>query len=119
MGMYSLPKSQRLTRATDIKALFQQGASLHLHPLRVVFANAPAAPHRVFFSVAKRYVKSAVHRNKIKRRMRECYRLNKHRLPPAPARQIAFLYISPQIASYQTLHRAVLEAIEKIALSAK
>jgi len=117
--MFSLHKSQRLTGALQIQELFQRGSSFHLHPLRVVFAVGPAGPHRVLVTVSKRHFKRAVDRNKLKRRLRESYRLNQHVLPPLPPRQIAFVYIGTEIAPYHTIERAVVQAIEKIVQSAK
>mmetsp|Transcript_3878 Transcript_3878/g.8742 ORF Transcript_3878/g.8742 Transcript_3878/m.8742 type:complete len:98 (-) Transcript_3878:124-417(-) len=54
------------------------------------------ANHQVLFSVSGKSVRSAVARNKLKRRMREAYRLNKYRLASSSPRKyflIGYIYM--------------------------
>lgn len=61
------------------------GKALREHPFRLVGKLMPLdgpAPAQVAFAVPKRNVRSAVQRNRVRRHMREAYRLNKHRWYP-------------------------------------
>lgn len=85
---YGFPKEEHLCRKKLIEQLFgKQGSSFGVYPLRLTWLAAPArttAPPQVLVSVSKRTFKRAVDRNRLKRLLREAYRLNKHRLLEAP-----------------------------------
>jgi ribonuclease P protein component len=85
---YTFPKAEHLCRKKLIEQLFsKQGASFGVYPLRLTWLPAPArgsAPPQVLISVSKRTFKRAVDRNRLKRLIREAYRLHKHRLLEAP-----------------------------------
>ena len=81
---YTFPKEEHLCRKKLIEELFsKQGSSFGVYPLRIVWikSDAPStAPPQVLISVSKRTFKRAVDRNRLKRLIREAYRLNKYRL---------------------------------------
>ncbi len=56
--------------------LFKEGQALHSFPFRIVYTatESDSINLKVAFSVSKRNFKKAVHRNKIKRLMKETYR---------------------------------------------
>jgi len=85
---YTFPKEEHLCRKKLIEQLFgKQGSSFGVYPLRLTWLAAPArtsAPPQVLVSVPKRTFKRAVDRNRLKRLMREAYRLNKYQLLDAP-----------------------------------
>ena len=85
---YTFPKEEHLCRKKLIEELFsKQGSSFGVYPLRIVWILAPApttAPPQVLISVSKRTFKRAVDRNRLKRLIREAYRLNKYRLTEQP-----------------------------------
>ena len=95
---YTFPKEEHLCRQKLIDELFsKQSSSFGVYPLRIVWikATAPtAAPPQVLISVSKRTFKRAVDRNRLKRLIREAYRLNKYRLTEQPGgHEIALLGI--------------------------
>lgn len=85
---YTFPKEEHLCRKKLIDELFgKQGSSFGVYPLRIVWVRSPApsaAPPQVLVSVSKRAFKRAVDRNRLKRLLREAYRLNKYRLLEHP-----------------------------------
>ncbi|MBD2768710.1 ribonuclease P protein component [Hymenobacter sp. BT664] len=95
---YTFPKEEHLCRKKLIEELFsKQGSSFGVYPLRIVWVASPAptaAPPQVLISVSKRTFKRAVDRNRLKRLIREAYRLNKYRLLEHPTgHQVALLGI--------------------------
>jgi ribonuclease P protein component len=79
---YTLGKKERLKSRKAIEQLFADGKSFSLFPFKVIFKKTSAEPQplQTAFSVSKRYFKKAVYRNRIKRLMREAYRLQKNEL---------------------------------------
>jgi len=73
-------KPERISKKKEICRLFLEGDSLVAHPLRVVYLKhdpSSGATISVLISVPKKNIKHAVDRNRIKRLIREAYRLNK------------------------------------------
>ena len=77
---HTLGKLERLKSKKLIEKLYEQGSSVKSFPLRMVYLQTKHTsdfPAQVGFSVSKRNFKSAVDRNRIKRLLRESYRLQK------------------------------------------
>lgn len=77
---HTLGKLERLKSKKLIEKLYEQGSSVKSFPLRMVYLKTKHTsdfPAQVGVSVSKRNFKSAVDRNRIKRLLRESYRLQK------------------------------------------
>jgi ribonuclease P protein component len=71
---------EKLKSKKAIEQLFVEGNSVSSYPFRMVFLkkeHASQFPIKLGISVAKRKVNKAVGRNRIKRIIREVYRINK------------------------------------------
>lgn len=79
------PTEEKLKQKKEIDLLFGKGKWLTCGNLRAISIDLDKKPQegllidnqKVGVSVSKRYFKKAVHRNRIKRQLREVYRLNK------------------------------------------
>ena len=77
---FSFPKAEHLKSRKLIDHLFEKGKSLNKFPFKLLWMTVEQDeryPVRVAFAVSSRKIKLAVKRNRIKRLMRESYRLNK------------------------------------------
>ena len=79
----TFPKSERLYLKKDIDRLFNNGQSFISYPLRIVYLsdtgdNIPASGISVLIGVPKKRIRRAAQRNRIKRLIREAFRLNKN-----------------------------------------
>lgn len=80
MMKYTLGKQERLKSKKLIEKLYKEGSSVKAFPLRMVFLQTEHTseyPAQMGVSVAKRSFKKAPDRNRLKRLMRESYRLQK------------------------------------------
>ncbi|MGC8750369.1 ribonuclease P protein component [Hydrotalea sp.] len=81
-GLYSYSKPEKLKSRKQIDALFANGQQLYAYPIKIFYTltiNEALQPNllQAGVAVSSRYFKKAVHRNYIKRLLREAYRLNK------------------------------------------
>ena len=73
-------KQEKLKSRKLIERLFEEGKSVKKYPIRLVYLQTDHTsdlPAQVGFSVPKRHFKRAVDRNRIKRLLREAYRIQK------------------------------------------
>jgi ribonuclease P protein component len=102
----SFSKKEKLKSKKLIEQLFAEGKSVSAHPLRLIFIETPFVEDvklKVGMSVSKRNFKKAVDRNRIKRLLRESYRLQKHLYFNNITTQYAFmiLYIGKDKPDYK------------------
>ena len=111
-------KKERLSNKKSINLLFQSGQSINSYPLKVLFLNKKnkKGTNQILVSIPIRNFKKATERNLIKRRIREAYRINKHRLTKSSIQNllIAYIYINNNISTYLEIEQAVKAAIENI-----
>ncbi len=116
MPRFTFKKAERLKSRKIIGRLFKEGQSFGAYPLRLVFLKIDEPqndmPVQFALSVPKRSFKSAVARNRIKRKVREAWRLNKHwlykRLEGVEG-QFAFMviYTGKEDFPYQEIEKAM------------
>lgn len=78
MKTNSYPKQEKLKNKADITLLFEQGKWFSYKDLSIISLKKENLENpKVGVSVSKKFFKKAVDRNRIKRLLRETYRLNK------------------------------------------
>lgn len=125
MSDFTFTREERLKSRKVIQRLFgREGESFGHYPLRIiwVFLDAPlsSAPVQFGLSVPKKNFKKAVHRNRIRRLLREAYRLNKHRLYRSlegEDRQLAcmVLYTGREELPFAEIERAMRDMLRRFA----
>ncbi len=116
-------KAERLDKKKVIEKMFAGGSrSFSVFPLRVVYLPIEEleAPVSILVSVSKRRFKRAVKRNRVKRQIREAYRVNKHGLLDVLAEKqcrlaVAFIYLSDQLVESSLIEDRMKTALARIA----
>jgi ribonuclease P protein component len=115
--LFKFPKTEKLKSEKLIKELFTRGSSFYLFPFKVVTMPNPnptsAKAHQVLFSVSKKSFPKAADRNLIKRRMRECYRLNKNLLSKTPVLLIAYIYNAKEILTFAQIQERLIRTFNR------
>ncbi|MAM30776.1 MAG: ribonuclease P protein component [Flavobacteriaceae bacterium] len=110
-------KKQKLKSKKQITQLFDEGKTVTKFPIKVFYIPlASAEVSKAAFAVPKRNFKSAVTRNRIKRQLREAYRLQKEVLNKNNGTHFAllFLYISKDKPQYGKLSSSMAALLKKI-----
>jgi len=80
LASQGFPKSYRLLRRSEFRLVYDQGQRRSAS-LATVFARPNALPHSRLGITAPARLGNAVLRNRLKRRLREVFRLNREKLP--------------------------------------
>lgn len=120
---HSLHKNERICRKKVIGEMFSGAAhSFSIFPLRVVYLPVADQPCHaaILVSVSKRKFKRAVKRNRVKRQVREAYRLNKELLltPLQASGQkvaVAFIYLSDKLLPSSLIEERMKAALSRVA----
>lgn len=123
MHDFTFKREERLKSYKVIGQLFKVGQSFGAYPLRLVWNKVEKeeiegdSPVKFGLSVPKRNFKSAVARNRIRRKVREAWRLNKHMLYKVMAErhgQLAFmvLYTAKEDFSFSQIEAAMIKMIK-------
>lgn len=116
---FKFSKEDKITGEKRIDNLFRNGDSFIAYPLRVLCLknNRQATPTvSVLISIPKKRIKSAVKRNRMKRLIREAYRLNRHVLNDGLSEgsisaDVGFVYVKDDLADYALIEKAMCKAL--------
>ena len=123
---FTFTKAERVTGAKRVDAIFASGKSFISYPLRVVYLqheqnSLPCCS--ILITVPKKRIKKAVHRNRIKRLIRESYRLNKQLVNEIELGEqsldIAFVYVKDTGTDYKEIQKGMRKALKQIAIRIK
>lgn len=98
--------------------LFKNGKSFSVFPFKVIYIlNGENECFQAGFTVSSNKFKKAVDRNRIKRLMRECYRLQKHMLTETDSLNtfsIFFIYTGNSLPDYHDIFPKIGSAIKRL-----
>jgi ribonuclease P protein component len=115
---FTYNKTEKLKSKKLIDEVFAHGKSISAYPLRIVFIETTLSESvkiKTGVSVPKRNFKKAVDRIRIKRLMREAYRLNKYEFFNNITKQYALmiLYIGKEKTTYTKVESAMKQLFKK------
>ena len=108
----TFPKHSKLCGQLRIAQLYKEGKRFVVWPLRVTWQPTEGET-QVLIWAPKSLFKRAVKRNRIRRLMREAYRLNQDLLGEQHYR-IAFNYMDKEEQTFATINKAVCKSLKKI-----
>jgi len=123
---YGFGKDEKLKSRKSIDELFAKGKSFTVAPVRVSykFSNSPDSSKLLAgVTVSKKYFKKAVDRNRIKRLLREAYRLQKNDLKELTIARgltghLFFMYNGKELPDFMVIRESInkcLVRLQKIA----
>mgnify|MGYP003419164463 CR=1 FL=1 len=117
---HSFPKLEKLCSALAIKQLYSNGKHFVVWPLRVTYLFAQDSPTQVLIWAPKSLFKHATDRNRLRRQMREAYRLNKNILEHTNIHfQLSFSYIDKEQKNYTLINNAMRKALIRLSKYSK
>ncbi|MGV3595928.1 MAG: ribonuclease P protein component [Sediminibacterium sp.] len=123
MKAFGYHKKEKLKSRTELQAIFTTGKSFSVFPIKVFFVEKDSTdtsvPVHAGVGVGSKHFKKAVDRNRIKRLLREAYRLEKQSLHEAIVTQsktisVFFLYLDKELPDYTLVREKMKEGIEKL-----
>lgn len=120
---FGFGRKEKLKSRKKIEELFLHGKNFSVFPVRVTYQFLPSEEPvvQVGVTAGKKYFKKAVDRNRIKRLLRESYRLQKNDLLEVVKQKgqkgfLFFMYTDKTIASFDTLQQTMSKCLDRLKL---
>lgn len=117
---FTLGKNERLKSRKQIEYLFSEGKKFTLAPFRIHYSlnKSETASLQFGAGASSRTFKKAADRNRIKRLMREAYRLQKETLQQKLKEQssqlsVFFIYTGKELPGYKEVYDKTREILDK------
>lgn len=118
----TLSAGERLKRDADIEALFRTGKALSVFPLRLLWKILPvtdgAFPTKAGFTAPKKKFRRATDRNRVKRLLREAWRLRQAEidgaLSPGTQLHVFILYTDKVIPAWIVMESVMDKAVTRL-----
>lgn len=118
-------KPEKVCNQNQIDALFTQGKSLKSGFFRLIFIEtekSDKSPVQVLIAVPKKKLRHAVDRNRMKRLIREAYRLNKHKIAEVYSQtgthcDLAVIFNGAKCVSQAEATAAIKELLDRLILT--
>lgn len=121
MKQFTLTPNERLKSRKQIDLLFQAGKNFRVGPIKVIFRQEQCGIEALQFGVSapSRNFKKAVDRNRIKRLMREAWRLNCIDLKLELQKMskylvVFFIFSGRELPNYNEVEEKTIKAIGKL-----
>ncbi len=123
MKQFSFSKKEKLCSKKEIAGLFKNGNKFTVFPLQVIWKenndDDTCNRARIMISIPKKKIKKAVVRNRIKRRIKEAYRLNKNLLNSFLAKQdknisLILIFINKEENNYKELEKKIIVILQRL-----
>lgn len=114
---YTYGKEEKLKSRKLISEIFESGKSFYSYPLRIFYKEVEDIDSNIQLgvSVSKRNFKLAVDRNRIKRLMREAYRLEKYSYKTEGKKLVAmFVYTQRKEISIDEMRKSFSKALNRL-----
>lgn len=117
-------KAEKLCSQKEIDRIFSDGKSISMSPFRLLYLETEAnekPPVKVLIAVSKKKLKLSVHRNRMKRLIREAYRVSKHKLIETVVRSgyhfdIAFVFTGNKCITQKETLTAINGLLDRLIL---
>lgn len=115
----TFPVAERVKSSRLIKEIMDDNRSIYDYPIKCYYRITDAgelALSQLAVMVPKKRFHHAVDRNRIKRLMRECYRLHKHqlRLPEGKCCQMCWISVAKEMPDCESVAKAVQTLFQQI-----
>ena len=121
---FTLGKNERLKSRKQIEQLFNDGQRFNVSSFRVFYSflekpNATGSPLQAGFAAGSRNFKTAVDRNRIKRLIKEAWRLQKNELKDQLTQQnrglnVFFIYTGKELPAYSEVYQSIKKIATKL-----